>query len=62
MPAAYFPHKEGLSFSEGVQLLGVLLRHRRIRVIEISEYASLPDLDQGYVSKLVDLLSEGLKR
>jgi arginase len=62
MPAAYFPHKEGLSFSEGVELLGVLLRDRRVRVIEISEYASLRDLDQGYVSKLVDLLSEGLQR
>jgi arginase len=60
MPAAYFPHTEGLSLSEGVELLGVLLRDPRIRIIEVSEYASLRDLDQRCVSTLVDLLSEGL--
>jgi|ERR1700680_3353959 arginase len=62
MPAAYFPHAEGLSLSEGKELLGVLLGDPRIRIIEVSEYASLRDLDQGCVSKLVDLLSEGLKK
>jgi len=62
MPAAYFPHTEGLSLSEGVELLGVLLRDPRIRILEISEYASLRDLDRDYVNRLVNLLSEGLKR
>jgi arginase len=62
MPAAYFPHPEGLSLSEGRELLGVLMRDPRIRIIEVSEYASLRDLDQGYVSKLVDLLAEALQR
>ena len=62
MPAAYFPHTEGLSLSEGTELLGVLLRDPRIRIIEVSEYASLRDFDQVYVSKLVDLLSNGLNR
>jgi len=32
------------------------------RIIEISEYAALRDLEQHYVSKLVDLLTAGLKR
>jgi arginase len=62
MPAAYFPHTDGLSLSEGGELLGVLLRDPRIRIIEVTEYASLRDLDQRYVGKLVDLLTEGLRR
>jgi arginase len=62
MPAAYFAHKEGLSWQEAQELLGVLLSDPRIRIIEVSEYASLRDLDQGCVSKLIDLLADGLKR
>jgi len=62
MPAAYFPHKEGLTLSEATELLGVLLKDPRIRIIEVAEYAALRDLDQGGVGKLVDLLAEGLKR
>ena len=61
LPAAYFPHEEGLSLSEASGLLGVFLRDPRIRVIEISEYASLRDLDRSYVNKLIDLLAGGLK-
>ena len=61
MPAAYFPHPEGLSWSEGKELLGILLKDPRIRIIEVSEYAALRDLDQRWVGKLVDLLAEGLK-
>jgi arginase len=61
MPAAYFPHTEGLSLAEAKELLGVFLKDPRIRIIEISEYASLRDLDRDYVNKLVDLLCEGLK-
>jgi arginase len=61
MSAAYFPHPEGLSLSEGRELLGVLLSDPRIRIIEVSEYAALRDLDQRWVNKLVDLLAEGLK-
>ena len=62
LPVAYFPHTEGLSLAEGKELLGVLLSDPRIRIIEVSEYAALRDLDQRYVSTLVDLLSEGLKK
>jgi arginase len=61
MPAAYFPHTEGLSLSEGAELFSALLGDSRIGIVEVSEYASLRDLDQRYVSNLVDLLSEGLK-
>jgi arginase len=62
MPAAYFPHAEGLTLAEGVDLLGVLVRDPRIRIVEVTEYASLRDLDQGCVSQLVDLLAQGLKQ
>jgi arginase len=61
MPAAYFPHTDGLSLSEGMELLGGLLADPRIRIIEVTEYAALRDLDQRYISKLVDLLAEGLR-
>jgi arginase family enzyme len=60
--AAYFPHTEGLSLSEAAELLGVLLKDPRIRIIEISEYASLRDTDREYVKTLVNLLAEGMKK
>jgi arginase family enzyme len=62
LPAAYFPHDEGLTLSEAHELLGVFLKDPRIRLIEVSEYAALRDLDQVYVNKLVDLLSDGLSK
>jgi arginase len=61
MPAAYFPHTEGMSLSEAVEVLGVFLKDPRIRIIEISEYASLRDIDREHVNKLVNMLSEGMK-
>jgi arginase len=62
MPAAYFPHTNGLSLVEAQDLLGTILADSRIRVIEVTEYASLRDLEQCYVSRIVDLLAAGLKR
>jgi arginase len=60
VPAAYFPHAEGLSLAEGRELLGGLLRDPRIRIIEVAEYASLRDADQRSVGALVDLLASSL--
>ena len=62
LPAAYFPHVEGLSWPEARELLGVLLGDPRIRIVEVSEYASLRDPDRRCAAQLVDLLAEGLKR
>jgi arginase len=62
MPAAYFPHTDGLSIAEGRELLGTLLADARLRIIEVTEYASLRDLDQRAVASLVELLAAGLKR
>ncbi len=61
MPAAYFPHAEGLTLSEGAELIAGLLRDSRMRIIEVSEYASLRDLDQRWIDKLVGLLADGLR-
>jgi arginase len=60
LPAAYFPHPQGLSLLEASELLGVLAKDPRVRIIEISEYASLRDIDREYVSKLIDLLAASL--
>lgn len=60
MPAAYFPHEEGLTGAEARDLAGALLADPRIRVVEISEYASLRDLDRRAVNSIVDLLAAGL--
>jgi arginase family enzyme len=60
MPAAYFPHTEGLRLTEAAQLLEVILADPRIRLIEVSEYASLRDLDQRHAAALVDLLAGAL--
>jgi len=62
VPAAYFPHAEGLSLPEGGALLRGLLRDPRIRIIEVAEYASLGDADRHSVGSLIDLLVDSLKR
>jgi arginase len=62
MPAAYFPHTDGLSITEAQELLGVLLADSRVRIIEVAEYASLRDLDQSYASQIAEMLATALKR
>lgn len=62
LPAAYFPHADGLSLSEAAALLGVFLRDPRIRLIEVSEYAALRDVDQRGATALVELLATALGR
>ena len=62
MPAAYFPHTDGLSMAEARELLAAILADPRIRIIEVAEYASLRDLDQSYASAIVELLAAALKR
>jgi arginase family enzyme len=60
MPAAYFPHSDGLTLAEGRELLEPILKDTRVRVIEIAEYASLRDLDRAHVSSIIELLAAGL--
>jgi arginase family enzyme len=60
LPAAYFPHAQGLTLVEGSQLIAALSADARVRLIEVSEYASLRDLDQRWVNKLIDILAHAL--
>lgn len=60
LPTAYFPHEEGLTLSEAGQLLRVLLKDPRIRIIEVSGYASLRDRDRSNVTKLIALFADSL--
>ncbi len=60
LPSAYFPHEEGLTLSEAGQLLHVFLKDLRIRIIEVSEYASLRDRDRSNVVKLIALFADNL--
>ncbi len=62
VPAAYFPHAEGLSVAEGRELLGPILGDPRVQIVEVAEYASLRDTDQRSVGALVDLLAGSLRR
>ncbi len=60
MPAAYFPHADGLTMSEGAELFGTLATDPRVCLIEVSEYASLRDGDRRVVTQLADMLVGGL--
>jgi hypothetical protein len=51
MPAAYFPH------ADGAELLRALVADPRVRVVEVTEYATLRDGDRRWVGTLVDLLA-----
>jgi arginase len=62
MPAAYFPHAEGLGLSQTSELMNLFLKDPRIRLIEVSEYAMLRDGDAKQINKLAELLINGLKR
>ena len=62
VPAAHFPHTEGLTLAEGAGLLGVLLADPRIRIVEVAEYASLRDRDQRCACDLVALLANASPR
>jgi arginase len=61
LSAVYFPHAEGLTLAEGTELLGVLLRDKRVRIVEISEYASLRDIEQASVHKLIAMFANSLQ-
>jgi arginase len=61
VPAAYFPHTEGLTWMEGLAMVSAFLRDPRLRLVEVAEYAALRDGDQRTVNHLIDLLCEGLR-
>jgi arginase len=60
MPAAYFPHAEGMTLAEIGDLLDPLLKDPRVRLIEVSEYATLRDAGHRCVTELAGLLAKAL--
>ena len=54
MPAAYFRQ------ADGAELLRALVADPRVRVVEVTEYATLRDGDRRWVGTLVDLLAGAL--
>ena len=60
MPAMYFPHDDGLTIDEGRTLFSAIARDRRLRLIEVSEYASVRDFDRRAARALVDMIVQGL--
>jgi arginase len=62
LSAVYFSHAEGLTLAEGTELLGVLLKDNRVRIVEISEYASLRDPEQASVHKLIAMFGNSLQK
>lgn len=56
MPAAYFPHDQGLRLIECEELLRPIAMDPRVRLLEISEYASLRDFERTYLRSLISLL------
>src|SRR5579871_6893428 len=60
LPAAYFPHTEGLSLEEAGEMLDTVLTDERVRLIEISEYAALRDADGQSAVKIAGLLAHAL--
>jgi arginase len=62
LSAVYFPHAEGLTLAEGAELLEVLLHDNRVRIVEISEYASLRDQEQASVHKLIAMFAGNLQK
>jgi arginase len=61
MPAMYFPHDDGLTMDEGQALFATFARHRRVRLIEVSEYASVRDFDRSGARALTEMIVQGLR-
>ena len=60
LPAAYFPHAEGLTLDETAALLRPLAADPRLRALEVAEYATLADPSRREVGRLIDLLVRAL--
>jgi arginase len=59
-PAAYFPHVEGLTMEQMTEVLSLVMKDARVRILEISEYSALRDLNSVWIHKLVAMLSHAL--
>jgi arginase len=62
LPAAYFPHADGLSLEETGVIIEAVFSDRRVRLVEVSEYAALRDLDGQSALRIARLLAHGLAK
>jgi arginase len=60
LPAAYFPHSDGLSLQDTGEIIDAVLSDKRVRLIEVSEYAALRDPGGACALKITDLFAHGL--
>jgi hypothetical protein len=60
MPAAYSSNPNGMSGDEAQTLLNTFLWDERVRLLEVTEYSALRDLDLTYTSKLMDMVATAL--
>ncbi len=60
LPAAYFPHADGLGLEECLALLRPLAADPRLRILEVAEYAMLADPSRRDIDRLIDLLVRAL--
>ena len=51
-----------MTLQEGAELLGVLLRDKRVRIVEISEYNAMRDPEQASVHKLIAMFADSLQK
>jgi arginase family enzyme len=60
MPAAYSPNPHGMSEEEAQALLNIFLADTRVRLLEVTEYSALRDLDLACAHKLTEMLATAL--
>lgn len=56
MPSAYSPSQEGLNFEEAATILSAILKDKRVKGIEITEFSANKDTDGSSSKVIVDLL------
>ncbi|MDF2684157.1 MAG: arginase [Brevibacillus sp.] len=60
MAAAYSPSETGLSLTEAERLLAAVLRDRRVKGMEVTEFSALRDTTGEFAGRLVRLLGHAL--
>jgi arginase family enzyme len=60
MPAAYSPNPNGMSEEEAQALLNIFLADTRVRLLEVTEYSALRDLDLQCANRLTEMLATAL--
>src|SRR5205814_757432 len=60
MPAAYAPREEGLSMSELLQILKIILADQRVAWLEITEFCPPKDPSGAFAQALIDVIVDAI--